>query len=149
MLTIKKMGAVALVLGISFAACTNDPDPEPYTRVAGYSLIRGVLDSVQTGQVDIYENRDSTTSLYLSVKKTTKDTVSKVYVIKGHVATPTTDTIFKGTLTGNGGRVEIPVWKNSTTIRYDSAVKIEAFAKVQYSATKDSIVAIGNILKFK
>jgi hypothetical protein len=149
MLTIKKIGAVALVMGVTFAACTDDPQPDPNLQMEKYSLIRGLTDSVQVGTVEVHQHSDSTVSMYLGLTKTSKDTVSRVYVIKGKAALPTTDTIYKGTFSGSGTGIQISIWSHKDNLRYDSLIKTEAFAKVVYSATKDSVAAIGNIFKTK
>jgi hypothetical protein len=163
MLTIKnyasKIGAVALLLGVTFAACKDDDAPaSPTLRSKEFKLIKAIslTDSAQIGTVKLSENLDSSVNLSLTLSKTSKDTLHKVYVLFGVAATPTTDTIFKGTLTGTGANASVDIWKSLKTVtvngqprnfRYDSALAISAFSKVQFSATKDSVIAIGNILK--
>jgi hypothetical protein len=163
MLTIKnyasKLGAVALLLGVTFAACKDDDAPaSPILRSKEFKLIKAIslTDSAQIGTVKLSENLDSSVNLSLTLSKTTKDTAHKVYVIYGVAATPLTDTIFKGSLTGTGASASVDIWKNLKTVtvngqtrnfRYDSALAISAFTKVRFSTTKDSVIAIGNILK--
>ena len=145
-----KLGAVALVLGVTFASCSDDDDVSPVLRSKEFKLIKGLTDSTQVGTVKISENRDSSVNLTLTLSKTVKDTVNKVYVIKGTATAPVADSLFKGALDlkGTGSAVTVDIWKNSKTYKYDSAVaNVSAFAKVRFSATKDSLIAVGNILK--
>lgn len=143
-----KLGAVAIVLGVTFAACSDDDAPSPVLRSKEFKLIRGLADSTQIGNVKLSENRDSSISLTLTLSKTVKDTVNKVYLIKGTATAPLADSLFKGDLKGTGSAVSIDIWKSSKAYKYDSALaNISAFAKVRFSATKDSVIAVGNILK--
>jgi hypothetical protein len=160
MLTIKnyasKIGAVALVLGVAFSACKDDDAPNPVLRSKEFKLIKGLTDSTQVGTVKLSENADSSVNLSLTLAHTVKDTVNKVYVIYGVATTPATDTLFKGDLKGTGAATSIDIWKSVKTytvggqqrpFRYDSALAINAFAKLKFSAAKDSVIAVGNLLK--
>jgi hypothetical protein len=144
-----KLGAVALVLGVTFAACSDDDDATPSLRSKEFKLIKGLTDSTQVGTVKLSENTDSSVNLTLTLNSTAKDTVTKVYVIKGTATAPLADSLFKGgDLKGTGSKVSIDIWKSSKAYKYDSALaNISAFAKVKFSATKDSVIAVGNILK--
>ncbi|SFD31306.1 hypothetical protein SAMN05518672_1011576 [Chitinophaga sp. CF118] len=151
MLTIKnyasKLGAVAILLGITFAACKDDDAPTLSLRSKEFKLIKSIADSTQIGTVKLSENADSSINLSLSLTKTVKDTVNKVYLIKGIATAALTDTLYKGELKGTGDATAVEIWKNAKTIKYDSALLITAFAKVRFSATKDSVIAVGNIFK--
>jgi hypothetical protein len=144
-----KLGAVALLLGVTFAACSDD-DVSPSLRSKEFKLIKTLTDSTQVGTVKISENRDSSINLTLTLSKTVKDTVNKVYVIKGTATAPALDSLVKGALDlkGTGSAVTIDIWKNSKTYKYDSALaNVSAFAKVRFSNYKDSLIAVGNVLK--
>jgi hypothetical protein len=143
-----KLGAVALVLGVTFAACSDDDDATPSLRSKEFKLIKGLTDSTQVGTVKLSENTDSSINLTLTLNSTVKDTVSKVYLIKGTATAPLADSLTKGDLKGTGSKVSVDIWKSSKAYKYDSALaNISAFAKVKFSATKDSVIAVGNILK--
>lgn len=144
-----KLGAVALVLGVTFAACSDDDDVSPILRSKEFKLTKSATDSTRVGTVKLSENRDSSINLTLTLNKTVKDTVNKVYVIKGTIAAPMADSLVKGAtdLKGTGAAVTVDIWKASKTYRYDAALaNISAFAKIRFSAFKDSTIAVGNVL---
>ncbi|PWV54081.1 hypothetical protein [Chitinophaga sp. S165] len=162
MLTIKKhalkMGALALAMGFTFAACSDDDEPTvPQTRSKEYKLAKSATDAAQTGTITLTENADSSVNLSITLKASTKDTKHPFYLIGGSVATPTTDTLVRDSIVGNGAEATKVIWNkvDSVTINgqkrrftYDSAVKnVSAFAKVYFKAGKDSVIAVGNILK--
>ncbi|SFN73208.1 hypothetical protein SAMN05428949_3304 [Chitinophaga sp. YR627] len=162
MLTIKKhalkMGALALAMGITFAACSDDDDnPTPAPgRTKEYKLTKSATDATQVGTITLSENTDSSVNLAITLKASAKDIKHPFYLIGGTVAAPVTDTLTKDTLVGNGAEATKVIWNKIKTVvvngstrkfNFDSALKINAFAKVRYSATKDSTIAIGNILK--
>jgi hypothetical protein len=161
MLTIKKhalkVGALALAMGFTFAACSDDDEPAaPNTRSKEYRLTKSATDATQVGSVKLTENADSSVNLSITLKASTKDTKHPYYLIAGSVATPATDTLLKDTIVGNGAEATKVIWNKVKTVvvngqtrkfNYDSALKISAFSKVYFKAGKDSVIAIGNILK--
>ena len=161
MLTIKKhalkMGALALAMGITFAACSDDDNPTPAPgRTKEYKLSKSATDATQVGTIVLTENQDSSVNLAITLKASAKDIKHPFYLIGGTVATPTIDTLVRDTIAGNGAEATKVIWNKVDSVivggtkrkfRFDDAVKINAFAKVRYSATKDSTIAIGNILK--
>jgi hypothetical protein len=143
-----KLGAVALVLGVTFAACSDDDDASPVLRSKEFKLIKGLTDSTQVGTVKLSENADSSINLTLTLNSTVKDTVNKVSLTKGTATAPEEGSLFAGDLKGTGSKVSVDIWKSSKTYKYDSALaNVSAYAKVKFSATKDSVIAIGNVLK--
>jgi hypothetical protein len=161
MLTIKKhalkVGALALAMGITFAACSDDDDPvTPNTRSKEFKLTKSATDATQVGSVKLTENADSSVNLSITLKASTKDTKHPFYLIGGSVASPTIDTLLKDTIPGNGAEATKVIWNKVKSVvvngqtrkfNYDSALKISAFSKVYFKAGKDSVIAIGNILK--
>ncbi|HJT75110.1 MAG TPA: hypothetical protein VJ720_13845 [Chitinophaga sp.] len=160
MLTIKKhalkLGALGLVLGISFAACSDDDDPAPTLRSKEYKLTGSATSTTQVGTIKLIENRDSSVDMTITINKTTASTKHPYQLLAGTVAAPTETVLLNDTITGTGNAVTKTIWKNLKTVdvngtprkfNYDSAIAINAFAKVKFSATKDSIIAIGNIWK--
>lgn len=154
-----RVGVLATLLGITFAACNNDDDnPTPNFRSKEYKLVQGAGadSSAQIGVIQLSENADSSVNLTVTLNKTTADIVHQLFLIGGNATTPTTDTIQKQEITGTGNAVTTQLWKDIDSVTvgeerrkftYDSALAINAFAKVRYSAEKDSVIAIGNILK--
>ncbi|QHS61489.1 hypothetical protein [Chitinophaga agri] len=161
MLTIKKhalkMGALALAMGITFAACSDDDDnPTPATRTKEYKLSKSATDATQVGSIILSENADSSVNLAIVLKASAKDIKHPFYLIRGSVAAPKADTLAKDTILGNGAEATKVIWNKVSSVtvggatrkfNFDSAVKIDAFSKVYYKAGKDSVIAIGNILK--
>lgn len=161
MLTIKKhalkVGALALAMGITFAACSDDDDPiVPSTRSKEYKLSKSATDATQVGSIKLTENADSSVNLSITLKASTKDTKHPFYLIGGSIATPTIDTLLKDTIPGNGAEATKVIWNKVKSVvvngqtrkfNYDSALKISAFSKVYFKAGKDSVIALGNILK--
>lgn len=142
------MGALALAMGITFAACSDDDDPVvPKGRSKEYKLQKSATDGTQVGTITLSENADSSVNLSVTLKTSAKDIKHPFYLIKGAIATPVADTLTIDSIAGTGAEVTKVIW-NKAKISYDSAVKINAFSKVVFSATKaDSIIAIGNVLK--
>lgn len=160
MLTIKKhalkLGALGLVLGISFAACSDDDDPAPVLRSKEYKLTRNDTSTTQVGTIKLTENTDSSVNLTITLTTSKSGTKHPYQLIAGTVAAPLADVLLSDTLTGTGGAVSKNIWKNLDSVSYgnqkrkftyDSALLIRAFARVKFSAEKDSVIAIGNILK--
>lgn len=161
MLTIKKhalkIGALALAMGITFAACSDDDDnPAPSTRTKEYKLSKSATDATQVGSIILTENRDSSVNLSIVLKASAKDIKHPFYLIRGAVAAPKTDTLVRDSIVGNGAEATKVIWNKVDSVivngskrrfTFDSAVKIDAFSKVYYKAGKDSVIAIGNILK--
>lgn len=152
------MGALALAMGFTFAACEDDDAPVvPQTRSKEYKLAKSATDAAQTGTITLTENADSSVNLSITLKASTKDTKHPFYLIKGAVATPTTDTLLRDSIVGNGAEATKVIWNKVDSIlvdgkkrkfTYDSAVKnVSAFAKIYFKAGKDSVIAVGNILK--
>jgi hypothetical protein len=159
MLTIKKrallMGALGLSLGITFAACSDDDDNAPNLRRKEYKLTADTAATAQVGTLLLTENTDSSVNLRITLNKTVKDVKHPYQLISGTTAVPGT-VLYTDSITGTGNAVSDDIWKNLDTVtyngskrkfNYDSAVALNAFAVVKYSATKDSVIAIGNILK--
>ncbi len=152
------MGALALAMGFTFAACSDDDEPAaPQFRSKEYKLTKSATDAAQVGTITLTENADSSVNLAITLKASTKDTKHPFFLIGGTVATPTTDTLVRDSIAGNGAEATKIIWNKVDSItvggqkqkfRYDDAVKINAFSKVFFSASKkDSVIAIGNILK--
>ncbi len=146
-------------MGITFAACSDDDAPAgPQTRTKEYKLSKSASDATQVGAITLTENTDSSVNLSITLKASAKDIKHPFYLISGSVATPTTDTLVRDSIAGTGAEATKVIWNKVDSVivngqkrkfNYDSAVKnIAAFAKVSYSASKkDSVIAIGNILK--
>jgi hypothetical protein len=161
MLTIKKhalkMGALALAMGITFAACDDDDNPIiPNGRTKEYKLTKSAADATQVGSIILSENLDSSVTLSIKLKASAKDIKHPFYLLGGTVAAPTLDTLVKDSIAGNGAEATKVIWNKIDSVivggtkrkfNFDSAVKISAFSKVYYKAGKDSVIAIGNILK--
>ncbi|MBW8685910.1 hypothetical protein [Chitinophaga rhizophila] len=161
MLTIKKhalkMGAIALAMGFTFAACSDDDDnPTPATRTKEYKLSKSATDATQVGSIILTENADSSVNLAITLKASAKDIKHPFFLISGNVASPKTDTLVRDSIAGNGAAATKVIWNKVDSVMvngskrkftFDSAVQINAFSKVYYKAGKDSVIAIGNILK--
>ena len=161
MLTIKKhalkIGALALAMGITFAACSDDDNPiVPAGRSKEYKLAKSATDATQVGSIKLTENADSSVNLSITLKASTKDIKHPFFLIGGSIATPTTDTLYRDSIPGNGAEATKVIWNKVDSVmvngqkrkfNFDSAVKISAFSKVYFKAGKDSVIAIGNILK--
>lgn len=161
MLTFKKnalkVGALALAMGITFAACSDDDDPVvPTGRSKEFKLSKSASDATQVGTITLTENLDSSVNLSITLKASTKDTKHPFFLIGGSVATPTIDTLVRDSIAGNGAEATKVIWNkidsvivggNKRKFTFDSALKINAFSKVYFKAGKDSVIAIGNILK--
>lgn len=142
------MGALALAMGFTFAACSDDDEPTPpQFRSKEYKLAKSATDATQVGTIKLTENADSSLNLSITLKASTKDIKHPFYLIKGAIATPTTDTLVRDSIAGNGAEATKVIWNKETRFKYDSAVKIAAFSKVYFKAGKDSVIAVGNILK--
>jgi hypothetical protein len=161
MLTIKKhalkIGALALAMGFTFASCGDDDDnPIPATRTKEYKLSKSATDATQVGAIILSENADSSVNLAITLKASAKDIKHPFFLIGGTVAAPTIDTLVRDSIVGNGAEATKVIWNKVDSVivggskrrfTFDSAVKINAFSKVYYKAGKDSVIAIGNILK--
>jgi hypothetical protein len=151
-----RLMAVGLVLAVAFAACKDDDKTTPSLRSKTFNLTVSSSSASQAGTVKLSENTDSSVNLTVTLTKTTSGVKSPLYLIGGTVAAPLTDTLMIDTIAGTGNAVTQTLWNKIKTVtvngqqrkfNYDSAMALPAFAKISYSATKDSVVAIGNILK--
>ena len=155
---LRKGVMAAALLGVTFAACNNDSDPAPQFRTKDFNLVKGVGtdSSAVIGRLRLTENADSSVTLNIQLANATKDTGHIVRLFTGTAAAPgqqyLADTL-RGTSTGAYGK---DLLKNVKTITvdgaerkfvYDSAVVFKTLARVQFSKSKDSVIAIGNVLQ--
>lgn len=155
---LKKGVMAAALLGVTFAACNNDNDPAPQFRSKEFNLVKGTgTDSAGViGKLTLAENADSSITLSLTLANTTKDTGHVVRLLTGSVSAPGQEYLVDTVRSTASGAFTKDLLKNvktvtvsgaSKTFNYDSAVVFKTVAKVQFSKTKDSTIAIGNVLQ--
>jgi hypothetical protein len=142
-------------MGITVVACKDDDETGPSLRSKKYNLSKSATDAAKIGDVTVSENADSSVNLTITLDKTEKDVKHPFFVIYGTTAAPSTDTLRIDSIAGTGNAVTKVIFEKVSSVgtgddkrkfNYDSAVALNAFAKVFYSAHKDSVIAIGNIL---
>jgi len=163
MLMLKKnalrVGVMAALFGVTFVACKNNDNdnPGPQPRSKNYDLVQGApgADSAKKiGVLTIKENlQDTSASVSIQLTKSAKDVTHLLSLISGSVAVPKTDSLVKKfELKGTGAEVTAEITKklirpDQKKFSYDSAISHASFVRVIYSATKDSIIATGNVTK--
>jgi hypothetical protein len=164
MLMLKKnalrVGVMAALFGTTFVACKNNDNdnPGPTPRSKNYDLVQGAGTAVDSakkiGVLTLKENlQDTSVTVSIKLDKSTKDVKHILNLISGSVAVAKTDTLVKKfEIAGTGNALTAEITKkllrpDQKKFSYDSAVNYASFAKVVYSATKDSIIAIGNVTK--
>lgn len=151
---------IATAMGITFASCNNDNNdvpPPQQLRSKSYDLKGSGADKdKKVGEITVSENKDSSVNVVLTLNNGTRDITHLAYLISGSVTTPKTDTIARATFKSVGSQQKVTLLEKVTKIkvgttekpfRFNEAVAYEAFAKVRYSAAKDSTIAIGNFGK--
>ncbi|NLR59643.1 hypothetical protein HGH93_16135 [Chitinophaga polysaccharea] len=169
-------GAVtAAVLGISFSSCkkdNNDPIvPTPRSKTYELKGTTGDDKDKKIGTVTLKENLADTGNsviVVLNLDKNTKDAEYNVYLIKGTIAAPTTDTIFRPkdlekkaiSFKGTGIALTHTMVDKINTIKlyqpnnvrteikfkYDDVLALSSFLKVA-TATGTETLAIGSFGK--
>ncbi|RAJ01681.1 hypothetical protein LX64_03899 [Chitinophaga skermanii] len=129
------------MLGILATACNDKDDNAPALRSKEYAFTGS---GNSAGKVTISEKSANSVQISISLDKSTKDTTYNFNIFKGEDLTKT-DTAVKFTAQKSTGAALLTN-TTVTTMSYDSALKLKAFAKISFkSGVKDSVVATKKI----